>query len=205
MMSVLSVHKKLVIGVVVGLFIIVGLVVVLFALPKPASEAFPLSAGDSVTSWSLQNIYAGNVEGAARIQTEIDRLKGLLGKGEFPDYDIYVGIAQNAELLGDGKTAYESLERAIDDNPARFLAYGNLGHLMVKLKAYKTARMAFEKAVEVDNSNFALQNHLAYLEFMTSSYSGASEEDIQEAFDTALTAFPGNNDVQSLKTKWQSN
>ncbi len=75
------------------------------------------------------------------------KLTGLIGKGQYDDYDLYDGIANDYSMLGDGRTAYQYYNHAIQIHPTKGLAYANLAHFMNALGAYRTAADAYAKAV----------------------------------------------------------
>lgn len=132
-----------------ALCVVIILGIVLIAIPVfvgSGASGYPLAAGETVASWKL----SGAGTNVAVTNKEIARLKGLIGKAGVPDYDLYVGIASEYELLGDGKTAYQYFSKAIAVDPSRGLAYYNLGHLLEGLGALKTARSAYEAAAKAE-------------------------------------------------------
>lgn len=126
-------------------------------VPVPA-PTFPIHPSDVLSGWSFKGAYAGNDTLIKNATTDIEHLKALLGKGTYDDYDIYVGIANDAVYLGDGATAYENYNRAIAIHPNKGLAYMNLGHLMDELGAYHTAAAAYAKAVAVEPAKSQFRN-----------------------------------------------
>lgn len=105
---------------------------------------------DEIASWQFTGPYkdGGVFEGVAK--AEITELEKQLGKSDDVDAELYIAIASQYELLGEGKAAYNALNKAIKSNPTNGLAYANLARLMETLGAYETARMAYDKAVEVN-------------------------------------------------------
>ncbi|HLE55734.1 MAG TPA: tetratricopeptide repeat protein [Rhodothermia bacterium] len=135
------------------------------------SHPLPLVEGDAVSSWDFQGIHKDEGALEKKANDEITRLTNLLGgdqsgKDDDPtDYILYVSIANQYELLGDGKNAYEYLGRAVNiDSTKTGLAWHNLGSLLERLGAYGTARVAYAKAVEAQPH--IEQYHVARLRFL---------------------------------------
>lgn len=121
-------------------------------------QGYSVSTKDSITSWSWAGIYKDGGAREAEVKKEIERLTGMLNKGTVADYDLYVGIASQYELLGDGKQAYQYLSKAIELDGKRGLAYMNMGHLMEELGAMTTAQAAYEAAVKAEPTNPVYQS-----------------------------------------------
>ncbi len=123
-----------------------------------------LVAGESVSNWDFTGVYTGNTELEARAEAEIERLEGLFGEEGSSEYELYVSIANQYDLLGDGKKEYEYLNKALAlDSERTGLAWNNLARLFEKLGAYKSALQAFDAAVAAQPS---LQNQEARLDFL---------------------------------------
>lgn len=118
--------------------------------PASVAAKFPLNSADSIASWSFKGASIGNDTLIKQANADIAHLIGLIGKGQYDDYDLYNGIANDYGMLGDGKVAYQNYNRSISIHPTKGLAYANLGHLMDELGAYNTARDAYTKAVAVE-------------------------------------------------------
>lgn len=119
--------------------------------PTPTTQkpfTFLLIAGDTVASWNFQGAYTGNAELTQKAQVEIARLSAMLGSGTFTNYELYVSIANQYDLLGDGTQEFVYLKKALTlDSTRTGLAWSNMGNLFTRLGAYRTARVAFENAV----------------------------------------------------------
>jgi len=141
---------------------------------------FPLVAGETVEDWSFQGSHADGGENEARVRAEIERLEGLFGnpEGDPTDYVLYVSIANQYRMLGDGKKEYEYLGRAlIEDSDRTGLAWHNMGHLLAGLGALESAKLAFENAIKAQ----ALpQYQNAYIRFLE-QYMPEDTEAIQAA------------------------
>ncbi len=138
-------NKKIIIGIIIVIALALGAWLIWERTP---SYSFPLTAGDSVESWSYQSAYTGNAELEAKAQTEITRLQGLFGEEGYSDYELYVSIANQYGLLGDGKSEYNNLRKALAiDAESTGLAWHNMGKLMERIGAIETGRIAFERAV----------------------------------------------------------
>lgn len=116
----------------------------------PAVSKFPINPADSIASWSFKGVYTGNDALIAKANADMTHLRSLIGKGEYDDYDLYIGIGNAYGLMGDGASAYQNYNRAVSARPNKGLAYANLAHLMDELGAYHTAVNAYAKAVAVE-------------------------------------------------------
>lgn len=134
--------------------------------PKPATTItkFPINSVDTIASWGFKGVYTGNDMLIAKANADIAHLKSLIGKGQYDDYDLYIGIGNDYGLMGDGALAYQNYNRAVSLRTDKGLAYANLGHLMSLLGAYRTAADAYAKAVAVEPIS---QYKNAQLEYLT--------------------------------------
>lgn len=115
------------------------------------ARPFTLNSSDTIASWSFKGAYTGNETLVAKANSEIARLTDLLGTGEYTDYILYVSIANQYDLLGDGANEFAYLKKALAlDSTQTGLAWYNAGHLLTRLGAYATARTAFERAVAAE-------------------------------------------------------
>ena len=162
------------------------------------THPLPLAQGETVASWNFIGPYKDGGELEKRATDEIVRLKGLLGSGEFPDYQILVGIAGQYELLGDGKSTYEYLGRAIKANSETGLAWHNLGVLLARLKAPQTARIAYTKAIEAQPLPLY---HTARLDFLI-DYFPDDRGGVEAAFTDAVAALGEAPFVLEKKAGW---
>jgi len=111
---------------------------------------FPIDSRDTITSWELTNIYADNPEGAQRVKENIQRFKEEIGKKENTEYELYVSIANEYRLLGDGKQSYNYLQKALAvDNDRTSVAWHNIGIVLRDLGAIHSARTALRSAYEI--------------------------------------------------------
>lgn len=183
--------KKFGIPFVVLAVIIIGIVVALSVGNSAGSAAFALVEGERA-SWDFEGTHEANEQLTLQVENEIDRLKGLLGSGKFTDYDIYVGIAGQYSLLGEGKKAYEYLLVAIEENEARSLAYSNLGTLLGKVGAPESGKIAYEMALDRDDN---VTNRINYIQHLEQYF--ADDLDLVESAHTfALEKFPRSEVLQ---------
>jgi len=172
------------------------------SLARSAPDLPSIASGDTVALWDFKGAYADNPEQKAKAEAEITRLSDLVGKGAYPDVSLYVGIANQYELLGDGSLEYEYLGRAIQaGNNTSGLPWHNLGVLMERLGALETARAAYEKATLIQPQMKFY--HYAYLEFLTTRMKNNAAA-IEKEF-AAATADLGQEsaDMRSLYTEWK--
>ncbi len=123
-----------------------------------------LSLGDTVVSWQFKGAYAESPDLERKAQDEIKRLNSLFGTGGYSDYTLYVSIANQYDLLGDGKNEWSYLKSALAvDATSTGLAWYNAGQLFDRLGAVETARLCLQKAVEaqpIPQYGYALQDLL---------------------------------------------
>ena len=192
-------------NLLVALALALALIAAVWLFARDGSHPLPIAEGDTA-SWDLQGTYEGNAELEARAKNEIARLEGLFGgdqsgKDDDPtDYILNVSIANQYELLGDGKRAYEYLGRAAAIDPIHTgLAWHNLGALMVKLGALKTARTAYAKAVEAQPD--VSQYHIARLEFLTERFAEDTSA-VEGAFQESEAQFGDDASILQVKAAW---
>ena len=141
--------------VILGAFLGIGY----YSYVSLAVPHYPLASQDSVSSWNFPSAYATGSEDEKRVQTEIDKLKALLGKQQ-SDYEVLVGIAAEYELLGEGQKSYLYLSKAISDSPNKALAYFSIGHLFERIGALYSAKLAYGLAVEKEPGNGLYKSYL---------------------------------------------
>jgi len=162
-------------------------------------KLFPINKLDKITSWSFKGAYSGSTALRSKMNTDIKYLTSLFGKGKYDDYDLYNGIANDYMLLGNGKTAYQYYNRSIQIHPKKGLAYTNLAHLMVQLRAYYTASDAYAKAVTVEPG--MLEYHLARLNFLTQQFP-KNNLLVSSAFVDASKQFGDNASILAIEAQW---
>ena len=159
---------------------IIGAAVIILALGawllfQNQSHPLPLAGGDTVSSWNFQGTHKDGGELEKKVRDEIVRLESFLGgdqsgKNDDPtDYILYVSIANQYTLLGEGSKAYDYLGRAVRIDPSKTgLAWRNLGALLERLGAYNTARIAYARAVEAQPQ--IEEYHIARLQFLMTNF-----------------------------------
>ncbi|MBI4088632.1 hypothetical protein HY415_00895 [Candidatus Kaiserbacteria bacterium] len=131
----------------VAVLVIAGLIWKSREASAPQPFVIEMVQGERVAAWDFKGAYTGNAELEAKADAEIARLIGLLGSKQYPDYTLYVSIANQYGLLGDGARELAYLQKALAINSTTTgLAWHNAGQLFALLGAYQTARMALEKA-----------------------------------------------------------
>ena len=126
-------------------------------------------------------------------------LTGLLGKGQYDDYDLYDGIANDDVLLGNGKAAYQNYNRAIAIHPKKGLAYTNLAHLMDVLGAYDTAADAYAKATTVEPG--ILEYHIERLDYLTQQFPNDTAR-IVAAINDVSKQFGDTAPILVIEARW---
>ena len=139
---------------------------------EPISYEIVLAPEDTIVSWKFKGLYTDSPELVSRAQKEISRLQDLLGNedDDFTEYELYVSIANQYDLLGNGEREYQYLKYALAmDSQQAGLAWSNLGILLERVGAYHSAREAFEKSIAVQSLP---QYRQIYLEFLMKHYPG---------------------------------
>lgn len=160
---------------------------------------FPTNAADTIASWNFKGTYTGNTTLVVQANADIAKLTGLMGKGEYDDYDLYLGIANDYGLMGEGKKAYDNYDRSVRIHPAKGLAYANLGNLFDELGAYHTAADAYAKAATVEPRQ--LEYHLERLNFLIERFSKDTVR-VSAAFADAAKQFGDNAQILSIEARW---
>ena len=92
-------------------------------------------------------------------------MKGLLNSGTFTNYELYVSIANQYELLGDGKQEYTYLNYALAiDSTKTGLAWHNMGKLLERLGVYKSARVAYDRMIQAQSTTQYIRARLEFLQ-----------------------------------------
>ncbi|MBU6490798.1 hypothetical protein KGQ25_01370 [Patescibacteria group bacterium] len=166
---------------------------------KTRVAAFPINSADAISSWSFKGAYTGNDALVAQANADIAKLTGLLGKGQYDDYDLYLGIGNDNNLLGNGTGAYENYDQSIHIHPDKGLAYVNLAHLMDELGAYHTAVDAYAKAVAVEPS--VLEYHIERLAYLTRQFPKDNAL-ILAALTDASKQFGDTPSILAIEAQW---
>jgi len=126
----------------------------LFTQQPPEIEPYTLQllGGDAVASWDFAGAYTDKPELIEKAHNEIKRLSDLRGKKDESDYELYVSIANQYDLMGAGENELLYLRRALAvDATDTGLAWYNAAVLFERLKAYATARFAYEQAAKAQS------------------------------------------------------
>ncbi|MDE1919611.1 MAG: hypothetical protein KGH56_02815 [Patescibacteria group bacterium] len=169
---------------------------------RPASsgtQSFPINPSDKIVSWDFKGAYAGNADLEAQAAADKAKLEALMGTSTYDDYDLYIGLGNDDNLLGDGAGAYKNFNRSISIHPKKGLAYVNLAHLMDELGAYETAADAYSAAVSVEPG--MLEYHLERLKYLTRQF-GADTARIINAFADANKQFGDTAPVIAIEASW---
>lgn len=162
-----------------------------------------IAKSDRIASWNFKGVYADDPALITKANAEIKRLLSLVGEGSYSDTALYVGIANQYELLGDGSLAYDYLGRAIkaDVNATSGLPWHNLGVLMERLGALETARVAYEKSTIIQPEMKFY--HYAYFEFLTIRMKDNSVA-IEKEFASAIQNLGQDADMLQLYSEWKN-
>lgn len=135
--------------------------------PKPllSSSTFSLVPGEAVASWDFAGTHKDGGQLEAGVRADVTRLKGLINSGAYTNYELYVSLANQYELLGDGKQEFTHLNYAIAiDSTKTGLAWHNMGKLLERLGAYKSARVAYDRMVQAQSTSQYIRARLEFLQ-----------------------------------------
>lgn len=167
--------------------------------PPPARISYAVVPGDTIVSWDFVGAYTNNPELIAKAENEIKRLSDLLLTATSSAMIVSIGIANQYELIGDGKKQYDYLGRAIQASPENGLPWHNLGVLMERLGAFKTARSAYEEATLVHPQLSVY--HYTYLSFLI-RHMRNDTAGIEKAFVAAEKNIGKAPDLVDLRAEW---
>lgn len=165
---------------------------------KNVETVFALAPEDT-PAWDFQGVYKGDTVLEERAQTDIEKLKAMEGNDIATRYDIQIGLAQQYEMLGDGKTAYNHLLNAIKIDDKRSLAYANLGVLLGRVGARESAKIAYERALDRDDNVINRINYIQHLE----QYFGDDLDLVESAHTFAIEKFPGSVVLKERYEAWK--
>lgn len=169
---------------------------------RPTVAPPSIAKGDTIASWSFTGAYTNNPELIAKANAEIISLSGLLETATSSRTSLLVAVANQYELLGEGKNEYNYLSLAIAEGGEKTgLPWHNLGALMERLGALETARAAYQKATIVQPQY--KQWHFAYLEFLTTRMKD-NVTDVEKAFNAAFTNLGQDEDILALQSAWKT-
>ena len=194
-MQILRKYWIIVLGVCI---VVVAVAAAAWWWVKVGPNPLPVDPSDSIASWTLPDIYANNPAGEARTTADIAHLTSLMGGKQFTDYELLVGLAQDYEALGQAKTAYDYLIRAVHAGPTGGLAWNNLGELMAQLGALTTAKTAYARAVAVEPTVMTFR--LGQLQFLI-QYFPQDSSDILPTIKSAL-ALQAIPDIYQDEAQW---
>lgn len=169
---------------------------------RTASRLPSIAKGDVISSWSFNGAYTDKPDLMAKAEAETKRLIDFIGKGMYSDVSLYVGIANQYELIGDGQQTYDYLGRAIkaDTGVTSGLPWHNLGVLMERLGALETARIAYRESTLIQPEMKFY--HYAYMEFLTTRMKD-DVIDIEKEYAAALQNLGQDSDILSLYSEWK--
>ncbi|VAW32299.1 hypothetical protein MNBD_CPR01-220 [hydrothermal vent metagenome] len=170
--------------------------VITYSFNKTPDNILPIDKRDSIASWSFTP--ASGIA-TTSIQNKIIAFSREIGSGKYPNYAVYIQIAQEYEMLGDGHSAYRFYMLAIKDSPQKGLAFNNLGNLMTKLGAYNTANNAYAKSVALKSS--IKLYWLSYLNFL--SVHEKSSKETAHIFAEAMSATDNDPDIRIARAQWE--
>jgi tetratricopeptide (TPR) repeat protein len=169
--------------VIMKKYIWIILIIVLLALASSfyfltkSSYQFEILPSDNIASWDFSASHKDGGELELMVEDNIKRLKGLFGAENVSDYILYVSLANEHSLLGDGKKTYKYLNKALEiDSEITGLAWNNMGQLMTKLGAYESARVAFSNAIEAQATTSYYMSKLSLLK----AYFPEEKEEIKD-------------------------
>lgn len=170
---------------------------------QTSSFTLDIDSRDTISTWDFQGSHKDGGEFEARVAAEMVKLQAALEDEatEPTDYAVYVSMAGQQTLLGDGKNTLKYLEKALAiDSTKTGLAWHNVGVLMERLGALNTARMAYARAVEAQPQIDTY--HVARFNFLFKYFSEDGPV-IYSAITEAATEFGEDNPfVLQAKAQW---
>ena len=186
-------------NIIIGLVLILSLTGAWWQYKGQNSYAFTFAEGESVQSWNFPGAYTGNTELEKRASDEIARLKKLVGNGPETDYSYFVAVANQYDLLGDGKNEFAYLKKALAiDDAHTGLAWENAGALFARLGAPKSARDAYSRAVQAQPSP---QYVTTYLEYLTNNFAEDSAA-INAVYADAVVSVGEAPQLLEIRARW---
>ena len=167
------------------------------------TQTFSVDSRDTITTWDFQGSHNDDGPNEQRVMEEIARLNERLQDDETepPDYQLYVGIAGQYTLLGDGKKSFEYLNKAFAEDPDRTtgLAWRNMGVLMERLGALHSARIAYQQAVDAQPQMEGY--HVELLNFLI-AHDSEDRDAILAALDRAEKEFKTPAFAYLARAQW---
>ncbi len=193
-------NKKRVVAIAGLLALLIGAWSLSVHLGGSSEFSFPLDERDVVESWEFNGAYTGNEALEAKSKAYILELEESIGKNEYPDYQVYIGIAGQYELLGDGRSMYDNLKKALAiDSQRTGLAWHNMGVLLARVGAKYTASTAYSRAVEAESG--VMTYHTARLAFLVDMFP-EDETLIETAFSEADNYFGDAVSILQIRAYW---
>ena len=163
---------------------------------RATAPTFSIDPRDAGFSWKLPNTAPASV--IKKSQQEISSLTAELHKGKYSDYDIYLQLGQEYEIVGEGKQAYENYRTAATLEPSQGVAMSNIGLLMARAGALHTARNAYKQSV-VRQPSVSLF-WVLYLKFLAQYEPRATGT--PAVFASARTKTHNNTNVLITEAQW---
>lgn len=164
---------------------------------KGSEQIEQVTLGKTI-SWNYQGLITDE-EGKARTRAAIEQLSAQMKEPGADIYDLDLSIAQQYDRIGDGERAYRYLTYATVVNPAKALAFVNMGNLFAKLDSIEPAETALLIAVEKE-PQFPY-THLALTSFYVLHMPSATGK-IEQAFTYALERTGRNETVLKEYASW---
>ncbi len=168
------------------------------AVIRATAPKFSIDARDTGFSWKLSNSAPESV--IKKSKKEISSLTKELHKGKYSDYNIYLQLGQEYEIVNEGKQAYESYSTASTLKPSQGVAMSNIGLLMARVGAINTARNAYAQSVARQPSVSLFW--VLYLKFLAQYEPHAQKTPL--VFSSARKITKDNTNVLIIEAKWLS-
>ncbi len=161
--------------------------------------AYPINPRDHIASWTFKGTYTGYPTFVAKANADLAKLRVDMREKKYDNYDLYIGMGEDYDLLGNGRAAYNAYNHAIDLYPNQGLAYTDLAALMSQLGARYTAADAYARAEAVQPS--VLTYHVEQLDFLT-NYFATDTPRVSAAFEDASKQFGDISQVLQIEAPW---
>jgi tetratricopeptide (TPR) repeat protein len=189
--------KSLLLYIALGILVLILVGFGWWYLFLHAPIVFKLAPEDASVSWTF--VRTTDTVLLQKAKENLKRDLGLFGNEKYSDYELWVSIAQQYEMLGDGRKAYEALNRAITLERDQGLPWFNLAILLSNMGAEASARLAYAEAVKVEPMNMLF--HTARIEFLITHFS-SDYVGIEAAFADAERSFGDAPATLQVKALW---
>jgi len=104
--------------------------------------------------------------------------------GQRKDWDLYIEIASNANMIGDLETARYYYEEMLKLNPLHYTVWNNLGNVQYRQGDYEAALSSYAQVIELYPSE---EGYRDYIRVLALEETGDRDEEIKEALEEGVS------------------